>query len=63
VSILELEELAGIPDVLPWCPVKLAEMTGFTPVAPVPVDDTRVDLTPRQWQYRVCGIEQGIRGA
>jgi hypothetical protein len=56
VSVLELEELVEIPDVLPYCPVKLAEMTGFSPVTPVPVDDTQVDLTPRQWQYRVCGI-------
>jgi hypothetical protein len=56
VSVLELEELTEIPDMLPWCPVKLAEMMGFSPVAPVPVDDIQADLTPRSWQYRVCGI-------
>jgi hypothetical protein len=54
MSILELERETEIPDVLPWCPVKLAEMTGFSPI--MPVDDLKADLTPRVWQYRVCGI-------
>jgi hypothetical protein len=56
MSILELERETEIPDVLPWCPVKLAEMTGFSPI--MPVDDLEADLTPRVWQYRVCGMNQ-----
>jgi hypothetical protein len=62
VSILELEELAGIPDTLPYCPVKEAEMVLEFLVAPEPVFERAADLPSRKWwQYRVCGIDQVIR--
>lgn len=65
MSILELEELASIPDTLPYCPVKLAELmefSAFSPVIPEPVAIQPIKLYPSRWkQYRVCGIDQVIR--
>ena len=63
VSILELEELASIPDTLPYCPVKEAEMALEFPVLPEPAEFVSLrDPRARMWQYRVCGIDQVIRG-
>jgi hypothetical protein len=57
MSIAELEEMTGIPDTLPVCPVALAQWMGLTPIPPQPVrEGVRDDPGPRFWQYRVCGI-------
>ena len=34
----------------------------FSPIAPVPVDETELAAMPRSpmWQYRVCGIGRAI---
>jgi hypothetical protein len=67
VSILELEELAGIPDTLPYCPVKEAEMALEFPVLPIVPDlvesvKAMLLLHPRRsGNYRVCGIGQLVR--
>jgi hypothetical protein len=59
VSILEL---AGIPDTLPYCPVKEAEIILEFPVLPIlpePAEvTTQQPFSSRWWQYRVCGIDQ-----
>lgn len=61
VSITDLEELCDIPDTLPYCPVRLAELMGFSPIAPVEINPADCMPSPRLWRYRVCGLEQVIR--
>lgn len=42
----------GIPDILPYCPIKTIMWEELTPLLPEPVPEERPE--PRVWQYRVC---------
>ena len=50
--LMTILDQTGIPDTLPYCPIKTIMWEELTPLLPEPVPEERPE--PRVWQYRVC---------